>query len=110
MNVKEKKRGDVRILYLSGRLDNPGSHDLAEAAKNVLASGEGHLLMNVEQLIYLNSSGLRALLEMKRKIQARGGKFAVCLPQGVVKRVIELVGFDKLLAIYDSEEEALTHF
>ena len=110
MDIEEKKQGDVFILYLSGRLDNPGSYELADAAKKVLESGEHNLLVHVENLIYLNSSGLRVFLDTKKKLQAKGGKFAMCSPQGMVKRVIELVGFNKLLSIYDSEEDALKHF
>ena len=110
MKVEEKKQGDVLILYLSGRLDNPGSHDLAEAAAKVIASGEYNLLIHVENLDYLNSSGLRVFLDVEKGLQIKGGKFAICSPIGMVRRVIELVGFHKLLPIYDSEEEALTHF
>jgi anti-anti-sigma factor len=110
VKVEEKKQGDVLILYLSGRLDNPGSHDLTEAAKKVIESGERNLLIHVENLNYMNSSGLRVLLDVEKKCQAKEGKVAICSPKGMVRRVIELVGFSKLLPIYDSEEEALSHF
>lgn len=110
MKVEEKKQGDVLILYLSGRLDNPGSQVLAEAGKKVIESGECNLLIHIENLTYLNSSGLRVFLDVEKKLQAKGGNFAICSPIGMVRRVIELVGFNKLLPIYDSEEEGLQHF
>ena len=110
MKVEEKKQGDVLILYLSGRLDNPGSHQLAEATTKVIASGERNLLIHVEDLNYLNSSGLRVFLDVEKKLEAKGGKCAICSPKGMVRRVIELVGFNRLLSIYDSEEEGLQHF
>ncbi len=110
MKVEEKKQGEVLILYLSGRLDNPGVYDLTKTVTRVIELGEYSLLMNLENLTYLNSSGLKALLDTEKRIQTKGGRFAVCSAKGLAKRVIGLVGFDKMLAIYDSEEEALQHF
>jgi anti-sigma B factor antagonist len=110
VKVEEKRHGEVLVLHLSGRLDAPGTNHLVDTLNKAIESGDHNLLLNFENLAYLNSTGLRALLGAQKSIQTRGGKFFICSTKGMVKRVIELVGFNKMLTIYDNEEEALKHF
>jgi len=110
VKVEQKRQGKVLILYVSERLDNLNAHELVKTMTQVIESGEQNLLINFEQLTYLSSSGLRVLLGGAKRMETKGGKFMVCSPQKMVKRVIQLVGFDKVLSVYDSEAEALQHF
>ena len=110
MKIEQKRQGEVLILYVSEQLDNLDAQELVKTMTQVIESGEQNLLINFEQLTYLSSLGLSVLLSTAQKIETKGGKFMVCSPQRMVKRVIQLVGFDKVLSIYDSEAEALQHF
>ena len=110
MEIKEKKQGDVLTIYISGRLDNINSQELVELVTKAVDSGEHNLLFNFENLTYLNSTGLQVLLDLENKIKAKGGKLAICSVKMIVKRVIEIVDFSKMVLIYDNEEEALKHF
>jgi len=50
---------------------------------------------------------LRVLLVGHRYARRAGGAFALCSPQHQVMRIISLVGFDQVFAIYASQEQAL---
>jgi anti-anti-sigma factor len=110
VDVETRREGAVLILEVVERLDQPGAQDLAEALTRIIESGEPRLIINLAKVLYLSSSGLRALLNAARRVEAEGGKLCVCSPQGMVKRVIQLVGFDKVLPIYTSETDALQQF
>lgn len=110
MDIREETRGNVHILHVAGRLDNPGSQELSQIMIAIIEAGTHNLLVNLKQVTYLNSTGLRTLLDAQKKMQSQENKFLLCSTTGMVQRVIKLVGFDKLFNIYDTEEEALTHF
>jgi anti-anti-sigma factor len=110
MQVEQKQHGEVVILVISGRLDNPAAQELVKTVTTLIESGTHQLLINFEPLTYLSSSGLRVLLGAEKRIQKKGGQLAVCGAKGLVRRVVELTGFDKIMAFYESEAEALEHF
>ena len=110
MTVEEKRTDNVLILYLSGRLDNAAAQEFVKVITRHIEAGEHKLLINFNDLSYLSSSGLRVLLGAAKRMQKKRGKLFLCSLTGIVWRVIEIAGFDKILTIYDNEEEALQHF
>ena len=110
MDVEEKRRGQVLVLYLSGRFDNTAAHEFVKQITACIEMGEQQILINFEKLLYLSSSGLRVLLGAAKRMQKKQGKVFLCALTGLVWRVVEIAKFDQILTIYDSEEEALRHF
>ena len=110
MRITENKKGRVLILSVSERLDTITAPELEKKLMEQIEAGEHNLLLNFENLTYISSSGLRVLLGTAKKIKAIGGKFFLCSLQEMIKRVIKMAGFDKILTIYENEDEALKHF
>lgn len=110
MKIEEKKKGQVLVLYVSERLDTFTAPELEKKITDLIDSGEQNLLLNFERLDYISSSGLRVLIGMAKKIKAKGGKFLLCSMGDMIRRVIEMAGFDKILSLYGSEDEALKQF
>ena len=110
MDVEEKRRGPVLVLYLSGRFDNAAAHEFVRFITSCIELGEQQILINFKQLSYLSSSGLRVLLGAAKRMQKKQGNLVLCSLTGIVWRVVEITKFDQILTIYNSEEEALRHF
>ncbi|MDG5816103.1 STAS domain-containing protein [Chitinispirillales bacterium ANBcel5] len=51
---------------------------------------------------YLDSSALQLMLNLKKRLDANGGEFAVCNPNEEIKEIFSIVGFDRIIAIYPS--------
>ena len=110
MNVEEKRKGQVLVLYLSGRFDNIAAQEFVKIITHHIGSGEHKLLINFADITHLSSSGLRVLLGAAQKMEIKGGKFFLCSLTDIVRQAVEIVGFHKVLKIYDNEDEALQHF
>lgn len=111
MQIDETKKEHVHILYLSGSLDNPDAHELIKKLTGLIEAEELNVLLNFENLIHISSSGLRALMGATQRMQRKEGKLFLCSLRGLVKRVVvDITHFDKVLTIYETEEEALKHF
>jgi len=109
MEVKTEKSGSATIVHVHGRLDSVTAKAFEEQMTQLIDGGENRLVLDLSQMDYVSSAGLRALLMANRKIVSAGGKIALCEATPSVKEVLEISGFVSLFTICASREEALAH-
>lgn len=66
-----------------------------------------HLIINLENVEFIDSSGLGAILGRYKKISKLGGKVVLIKPKPQVRRILELSGFTKIMDLCDSEDQAV---
>lgn len=93
-------------VALSGRLDIEGS-SLAEAKFNPAAEAGKSLIIDLSEVSFLASMGLRTLMSWARAITASGGKAVLCTPQKPVESVLVTNGMHDIIPLHASYEEAL---
>jgi stage II sporulation protein AA (anti-sigma F factor antagonist) len=99
---------DVLIVRLEGELD----HHTADVVRSkmedrIITEGVQHIVLSLEKLNFMDSSGLGVILGRYKQIRSRGGDMVVCSINPVIYRLFELSGLFKILKIKESEEEAL---
>ncbi len=67
-------------------------------------------MLNVKNLEYMSSAGLRVILTAAKLLQASAGEMKICQANGVVKEVLETSGFNSLVNMYDDEKDAVAAF
>jgi len=101
------KRG-VLIVRVKGELDMHVADKFRQKIDNALeASGVKHILFNLEEVKFIDSSGLGVILGRYKKINAAGGKVLATNIQPQVVQIFELSGLLKIIKIYNSEADAL---
>lgn len=106
-NVEESFEGDIAILAVKGKLDSSLSCSLEKKAFNLINEGHSKLILDLSEVGYINSSGLRMLLSIKKQIKSLPGKLIVCSLTPEVLEIMKICGFDHVLEISESKEEAL---
>lgn len=96
----------VKRVALSGRLDIEGT-SAVEAAFGDLAKEDGVLLVDMSQIEFVASIGIRLLLGGAKLKAAQGGKLALVGLQPLVKQTLEVTGLHKLIPCYATEQAAL---
>ena len=109
MEVKEEKRGDVKIIGLRGRLDAETSPSVEKRLMNLMDQGERRLVFDFSELTYISSSGLRVLIEVVRNLQKTNGKLALAALSDHVLEIIKIAGFTSIFSIYPTCDEAVAH-
>jgi anti-anti-sigma factor len=71
------------------------------------AKGTSHLVVDMDRLGFMDSSGLSVLVDVHRRLGGRGGKLALAAPQPIVAKVLAISGLDQVLAVYPSVAQAL---
>lgn len=73
----------------------------------LIAAGTKKILVNLEKVKSIDSSGLGALTFGKRQLDEIGGEMSVCCVQKKVLSLFRIVALDRVFAIYDTVEDAL---
>jgi len=95
------------VVRIHGRLDALTALSLEKTLDALRARGRLRLVMDFAAVDYLSSAGMRVLLSTAKKLRMRGGDCFFCSINDNVKEIIKVAGFEKILAIYPTESEAL---
>lgn len=98
MEITRQKSGDLLILRLKGRLDANWCHPVHDALAAAVRGGEHRVHLDMADVAYLSSAGLRVLLTFYKQLRAISGLFAVANPSAVVRSVLDLSGLSALIA------------
>ena len=96
-----------RIYTPKGRID---ASNAAAAEKEILAyleAAEFKLVIDLSQLEYLSSAGLRALLVAAKKAKQNAGQTVLAAPRPAILEVFKMSGFDKIMKITTNCDEGL---
>ena len=110
MEIKEEKNEHGCILQVNGRLDAATAPELEKKLENLLEAGEKNFLVDLKELDYISSVGLRVLLMLAKKCKTSSGQAVLCSLQEHVFEVFEIAGFTSIFKICSSREEAMGAF
>jgi stage II sporulation protein AA (anti-sigma F factor antagonist) len=99
---------DVLCIRLSGELDHHTAESLRkQASETIEAYDIRHIVLNLEHLSFMDSSGLGVILGRYKQIQQKHGEMVVCAISPSVKRLFEMSGLFKIIRLEQSETGAL---
>ncbi|WP_052700479.1 STAS domain-containing protein [Methylocucumis oryzae] len=101
MDIVTELIGDETHVVLSGRLDAAWSNAVNQALQNTVHSGSHHIALNLANVDYLSSAGIRVLVILAKHLQKIGGRLRLADASPAVREVLQLVGFHQLLAGLD---------
>ncbi len=107
MNIESDKRGNAVWVRISGRMDAVSAPRFDEAFGQWIEEGAKNLVVDLGEMDYISSAGLRSILSAGKGVKARGGSLALCNLKGMVKEIFEISGFVSIFPVYSTAEEAL---
>ena len=107
-SVDEHEEAGVKVLHVAGELDIASAPRLCARLDATRTGRRPRLLVDLTDVDFCDSTGLRALLGAASEVRAHGGRFAiVCTPSGEVARLLEVVGAAEWMAIHDDAASGL---
>lgn len=110
VDLKEEKKGDILVIRIAGRLDAISSPIAEKKVFEYINSGQYKLVLDFSKVDYLSSAGMRMLLSTTKKLKSLAGKVTLCAIAPNVMDVLRMSGFDHVLDLAQTEEEALRKF
>lgn len=103
---QQQLSGGVHLVGVSGRLDQTQTPDLEEQFDELLAAGHHRIVVDMSDVTYINSGGLRCLVTAWRRAKKRGGNVVLTGLKERVDEVFSMVGFDKVFDVYPTQAAA----
>ncbi|MFC1671357.1 STAS domain-containing protein [Spirochaetota bacterium] len=111
MNITTKIVGNVSVIYLAGRLDVHLSAEVENEINKIIQSdSNNHLLLNLKDVEYLSSSGLRIFVSTMRILKESQRVLKLSDMNNAVKKIFEVVELMDMFQIYDTEDDAIASF
>jgi len=101
---------EVQILRLEGYVDAHTFTDFEEELTKLVEGGHYNLLLDLEKLTYINSTGLGLLMATFRQVRQHQGDLVIARMSDKITNIFNLLGFSRLIHTYPTEEEALQKF
>jgi stage II sporulation protein AA (anti-sigma F factor antagonist) len=102
MDVDTRKEGNVTVVALAGKLDAVTSPAFEQQIRGTIEGGNHAIVVDLAQLDYISSAGLRALLVLAKQVKAKGGKACLANVSGNVRSVFDMSGFATIFEIVES--------
>ncbi|NCD32235.1 MAG: anti-sigma factor antagonist [Spartobacteria bacterium] len=98
MQLIHTKSGNTLYTQVSGRLDASWADYFTDAMFEHVRAGDHQIVLDMTQLAYLSSAGIRSLLRLYKKLLSVQGSFSITHAQGIVYETLHSSGFDAWLS------------
>ena len=101
---------NVWTIAASGRIDLPAARAIEDALIELCDTGRAQLVVDLSDVAYMASAGLKALLTGVRRARVLNGDVRLSAMNERVREVFEMSGFDQVFAIHPTTADAIASF
>lgn len=111
INIDVRSKGDdITLVVLNGEIGTESVNQFKEKIDGILNDGRVKLIMDFQDVSYLNSMGLGVIAATLKKVKKSKGDLKLINLSPSVQELFELTRLTKVFEIFDSEEGALKSF
>jgi anti-anti-sigma factor len=110
MEIQIVEKDNITVFFLSGKIDLYNTKEINDLFDKSIREGRLNILVNLEKVPFMDSSGLVGFVTWTKKFQQAHGSLKILNVTGFVRKVIEQNSMRAVLQIYDSEEAAIQSF
>ena len=107
MEIQQEQVGDVWVVNVHGRLDGITSTAFSNHVGELFTGRIPKILIDLTDMDFITSAGLRELLLLAKKANASGTAFALCGVNDQVRQVVDIGGFTTIFNLHSGRAEAL---
>ena len=108
MEVSIEELGRVLVIGVNGRLDTVSAPQFDQRVAPLLAESRPGILVDMSEVSYISSAGLRSILHLVKHAAENGGRVGLFSVPAPVMEVLEISGFPSRLDVYPNRASALS--
>lgn len=97
----------VTLIVVTGRIDSMNADELGDTLGDEIERGSRQIVLDLANVAYMSSAGLRELVAAYRKLQDAGGDLRLAQPSSRVRDVLEMSGLDTIFQIFPTQLAAV---
>jgi anti-sigma B factor antagonist len=98
--------GDAPVLIVHGEVDMSTAPILGDGLRQLLGSGHQTVIVDLDDVGFLDSTGLGALVSARTEAVSAGGGLPLVCRHGRIRKLLVITGLDGLFDFYDSVDDA----
>ena len=110
MEIATQEYKRVAVMSVSGRVDSSTAPELESQLSQVVDGGRHHIVLDLKDVEYMSSAGLRAMVSTLKKVKRVNGDLRLANPSARVEEVLRLAGLTSIFSIHSTQEEAVASF
>ena len=110
MTIAIESNEKAHIIALQGQVNSSNAATVETEVLDVVQKGARNVLLNMTELSYISSAGLRVVLVLAKRLKQGGGKLVIYGMQPHVREVFDISGFLAILNVAGTRAEALEQF
>jgi anti-sigma B factor antagonist len=107
LDVETSIRGETTVLTLRGEIDVYTAPRLRQAIVDIVDGGAQRLVVDMEKVDFLDSTGLGVMVEGLKRMKGRDGTLSVVATHDKIVKIFDITGLNKAFSIYRSVDEAV---
>jgi anti-sigma B factor antagonist len=107
LSLSTRPEGDKTVVEVGGEIDVYTAPRLREQLVDLVAEGKYHLVVDMEKVDFLDSTGLGVLVGGLKKVRAHDGSMRLICNQERLLKIFRITGLAKVFAIHGSQADAL---
>ena len=108
LTVQGQQATGAPVARAVGRVDGGNAKDFQDALETLLKDNTGAFVLDLEDLSYISSAGLRVILLVAKQLQGKSTKFGMCSLSESIVEVFKISGFDKIIPTHANQAEAIS--
>lgn len=110
MELVIKNHHAIDVICISGRLDLVSSSTLKDTIRQRLSERRAQIVIDMEKVTFINSSGLGALISSLRDVRVSGGRIALCQLEPYIEEIFTITNLTRVFDCYATVADALESF
>jgi anti-sigma B factor antagonist len=108
LSLETRHTDDVTIVAVGGEIDVYTAPKLRDKVTELVGEGHYNLVIDMENVEFLDSTGLGVLVGGLKKVRAHDGSMEIVCNQDRLLKIFRITGLAKVFTIHDSEAAALS--
>jgi len=108
LDLNVRKEGDHAVLAVGGEIDVYTAPKLREKLIELVSDGEYHLVVDLEKVDFLDSTGLGVLVGGLKRVRNHDGSLRLVCTQEKILKIFRITGLTKVFPIHSSVAEAIS--
>ena len=107
MELNVVRDGGTVVVGAGERIDGTNAREFQSALEAAIEETDLAVILDLADLTYISSAGLRAILMTARSLRRQEAALAVCSLTDSVREVFEISGFNQIIPVHSSKDEAI---
>ena len=108
--MESEHRGDVVVIHARGFINAHTVRQFEQEIERAMESGRNRIVINGSGLSYIASAGLGVIMGHIEDVRAKDGDIRLTSLNETVFSIFEVLGFDQVCRVFDSEEEGVASY